>query len=290
MSVVETDEQDRGTVVHYAPRHVRYPAEEHSIRPVLERLRRGESDAPPDASVEPGVHTPFPLDPPRKTIGWQLIACCVLSAALSAGFAVLAIGWLAPMKTESARIDSTQLDPKIVRTVSFQQPAANSAGLASEKQDLKPETTPVAAAAEPEAPSKAEPHRDQIAPKELLAMWFGIPPEARAKTPAPPSMSSGPEAQEPKVEAETPHPPRTEHREAAPHRAAHARRHSHHRASAARRSGAAATQAAAAAQTSETNPLQSALQSVFGGQAAAKPQQSPAKPSTASAPPQPQNY
>lgn len=284
MSVVEADEQDRGTVLYYAPRHVRYPSEERSIRPILERLSRGESSAPADAQAEMPVHAPFPLDPPQRTIGRQMIACSALSAGLSAGLAVLAIGWLAPLKPEPAQIESAQLEPKVVRTVSFQ-PASAQVSSVADKQDVQPETAPPpapAATARPDKPAQ----RDQIAPKELLAMWSGVPSEPQADAAvAPPSVTL--DGQEPQdAQAEPAGTARGERVEAARPRRAHARRHGHRRAHAAQRAMPRTASAAVEAQTTGSNPLQSALQSVFGRPAAGTQQQNGAP----DASPQPQNY
>ena len=287
--MAEVDKQDRGAVLHYAPRHVRYPSEERSIRPILERLSRGESGTPGDAQVEPEAHARFTIDPPRRTIRWQLIACSVLSAGLSAGLAVLAIGWLVPVTTEPARIDSTQLEPKIVRTVSIEptQAPRDPGSPAAATQDVKQEAVPTQA-------NNDELSRDQIAPKELLTMWSGIPAEAQAETAgASTGMRPASVVQEPKEpDAEASPAPRSEHSEAAPRRQAHTHRRSARRAHAAQRSSAQSNESAAAApQTTESNPLQSALRSVFGGQAAAKPQPAPQQQSGgASAPVQQQNY
>ena len=284
MSIAEVDKQDRVAVLHYAPRHVRYPSEECSIRPVLERLSRGENGTPGDAEVEPDVHARVTIDPPRRTIDWQLIACSALSAGLSAGLAVLAIGWLVPIKTEP---DGTQLEPKIVRTVSIQptQAPPDAGSPAAAKQDVKQEAVPT-------PDSKDEPR--QIAPNELLTMWSGIPTEGRAETAdASTGIPTAPDVQGPKEpQTEAPPAPRGEHSEAAPRRQAHTHRRSARRAYAAQRSSAQSNETAAAApQTTESNPLQSALQSVFGGQAAAKPQPAPQQQSGgASAPAQQQNY
>ena len=283
MSIAEVDKQDRVAVLYYAPRHVRYPSEERSIRPVLERLSRGENGTPGDAEVEPDVHARVTIDPPRRTIDWQLIACSALSAGLSAGLAVLAIGWLVPIKTEP---DGTQLEPKIVRTVSIQptQAPPDAGSPAAAKQDVKQEAVPT-------PDSKDEPR--QIAPNELLTMWSGIPAEAQAgMAGASTGIPTAPDVQGPKEpQAEAPPAPRSEHSEAT-RRQAHTHRRSARRAYAAQRSSAQSNETAAAApQTTESNPLQSALQSVFGGQAAAKPQPAPQQQSGgASAPAQQQNY
>jgi len=284
MSIAEVDKQDRVAVLHYAPRHVRYPSEERSIRPVLERLSRGENGTPGDAEVEPDVHARVTIDPPRRTIDWQLIACSALSAGLSAGLAVLAIGWLVPIKTEP---DGTQLEPKIVRTVSIQptQSPPDAGSPAAAKQDVKQEAVPT-------PDSKDEPR--QIAPKELLTMWSGIPAEAQAGTAgASTGIPPASDVQEPKEpDAEAPPAPRSEHSEATPRRQAHTHRRSARRTYAAQRSSAQSNESSATApQITESNPLQSALQSVFGGQAAAKPQPAPQQQSGgASAPAQQQNY
>lgn len=295
MSVAEADDQHRGTVLHYAPRHVRYPSEERSIRPVLERLRRGESGEPAEAPVEPAVDLAFPLDARHKVFSWQMIACSILSAGLSAGLVVLATGWLAPSKTEVARIDSTRLEPKlaepkIVQTASVQptQAVAFHSAQASEADTAaadKPDVKPEAVA----PPAKTEPQNDRTAPKELLAMWSGVPAEQPTDTPvAPFSVSPAPDVQEAQeeVQAEPPAVARSERAEPPPRRA-HARRHGRARAHTVRRSAAHIRPAAAAeAQTPETNPLQSALQSIFGQPNAGTQQPN----GSAGAPAQPPTY
>lgn len=277
MSVVETD--DRGTVLHYAPRHVRYPSDEHSIRPILERLSRGENDAPVDAPAETPGHAPLLLDPPRRTGGWELIACSTFSALLSAGLAVVAIGWMAPSKTEPGRIETMQVEPKAVRTNSIQ-PTQETAQPthAPAKEDTKTEAAATPAQAEAAPSTASQPRHDPLAPKELLAMWSGIPAETRADAPAD-LQATRPAADVSNAndaEAEAPPVPRGEHRE--PRHQAHTRPHRRHRAYAAHRANAS-EEHATTAQTSETNPIQSALQSVFGKPAVGAQQQSP-----------PQNY
>jgi hypothetical protein len=286
VSVVEDTEQDRGTVLQYAPRHLRFPAEQQSIRPILERLRRGEIDAQDEAQPEPPrVVQTIPLELPRNRIGWQLVTCAVLSAGVSAGLAVLAIAWLAPAKTEFTRIDAIQLDPKSVHTVSFKQNAPAARPSESDLQKSVPESAPPIQPKDAPPPSKAEAHNDQIAPKELLALWAGIPadlPSAMtgdADAPAPVS-AGGPTA----AETEAPPAPSSEHRTAAPNRRAHVRhRNRVRRTATARTTGQAAS---AAAQTANPNSLQSSLQSLFGGGA----QQTQAPSGAAAASPSASDY
>ena len=270
MSVMEADEQDSGTVLHYAPRHLRQP-EECSIRPILQRLSRGEGEAPAETKPETPVHVAIELDAPRKAIGWPLFATCALSAGLSAGLAVLAIGWLAPYKAESARIDAIQLDPKSVHTVSFKPdtPVAKQETLAaapseSDLQKQAPESSPPIQPKEAPPPSRTETHDNHVAPKELLALWSGIPADV------PPAAA----AEETTVEAAAPDEPVSAKAETpparqTPHRAApESRRHAHprHRMHVVRVHPAPrrqAAQPAAAAQSANVTPLGSALQSLF---------------------------
>jgi hypothetical protein len=281
MSAMEADQQDGGMVLHYAPRHVRHPSEERSVRPILERLRRGESGEAANVPAEPA---PLALEPPRRA-GWELIACSAASALLSAGLGVLAIGWLAPVQTEPARIDSAQFAPKVVRTVAFQRPAPETSTAAA-PTEVQPEARP-APAGEPDS------RRDQIAPKELLAMWSGIPTETRAEPPVEVMTSTAVRDVQPptELEAETPTASPAQHRAPARHRQAHAHRNAPRRASVPHRASANTAQAAAA-QMTDSNPLQSALQSVFGGQPAAAQQPRVRQSGGTSAPPQPQvqNY
>ena len=278
MSVVETDDRDRGTVLHYAPRHVRHPSEDRSIRPILERLRRGESDASGDVHMQTPPQVVF--DRPRRSSGWELVACSTLSAVLSAGLALVATEWFAPMRAQPARIESAQLEPKVFNTFPLPQPAADTSGAGSDKNA----DTPPAQVAEQDARSKAQPP-GQIAPKDLLAMWSGVPIESYSSAgtqtaSAPPSAAvQAPEV----IQNEAPPTPGSEPREAPPRRHAHARHHSHRRAHASPRSGTGN-----AAQSSESNPLQSALQSVFGKPAADAQQQNGA--AGAASQPQPHNY
>jgi hypothetical protein len=270
MSVMEADEQDRGTVLHYAPRHLRAP-EERSIRPILERLSRGEGGAPAETKTETNVHVPMEFDPPRKAIGWPLFATCALSAGLSAGLAVFAIGWLAQNKAELTRIDAIQLDPKFVHTVSFKPdaPAAKhdaptAAPSETDLQKQAPESAPPIQPKEAPPPSKAEAHKDQIAPKELLALWSGIPADVPAAAAAEESASAAATPDEPApAESETPPVRETPHR-AAPENRRHA--HLRHRTNVLRVHATRKQQPAqstAAAQNGNVTPLGSALQSLL---------------------------
>ena len=276
MSVMEADEQEHGTVLNYAPRHLRQ-AEERSIRPVLERLSRGESDAPAETKPETQVHVPIELDPPRRHIGWPLFATCALSAGLSAGLAVFAIGWLPPTKAEFTPIDAIQLDPKSVHTVSFKPdaPAAkqDTPAAVPSKSDLQkqaPEWAPPIQPKEAPPPSRAESHNDQIAPMELLALWSGIPADVPPAAAAEESTPAAAAPEEPaRTEAKAPPARETSHRAAAENR-----RHAHlrHRTDTARVHAVrahpaprhpAAQHAGPAAQSVTVTPVGSALQSLL---------------------------
>jgi len=297
MSVMEADDRESGTVLHYAPRHVRLPAEERSIRPILERLSRGESDVRTDSQLEPvRVEHLVPLEAPRRKFGWQLIACSALSAGLSAGLAVLAIVWFAPgkpeVKTEVTRVDAarvdpkavsaveaTQVDPKAVRTVSFKQdaPPAATTGVPAETalQKEPPEAAPPIQPKDAPPPSKAQAHDDhQIAPKELLALWSGVPADLpaapvveQADVPAAATPANVDDGRTAEAEALPPEKP---------HRAvAHPRRHAQvrHRLHAARAHAPRVQQqvqpaAAAASASANAAPPQSVFQSLFSRSAA----------------------
>lgn len=286
MSVVEDVEQDRGTVLQYAPRRVRFPADEQSILPILERLNRGEGDASLETWPEPRVPLPIETEPPRRRIGWQLVACSALSAGLSAGLAVLAIGWLAPGKSEFTRIDTIQLDPKAVHTVSFKQdpPAGKQEAtpLAPSESDLHkqpPESAPPIQPKDEPPPVKPEAHNDQIAPKELLALWSGIPANMPASPMAEETDSAaaaneegaGAEAEAPPAEAK-PHRDERRHHARARHRRHYARAH------VTRTEQPGQTATTPGAQEPASTPLQSAFQSLFGQSAPSTQQQSGASP------------
>lgn len=284
MSVVEDTEQDRGAVLHYAPRRVRFPAEQQSIRPILERLRRSEDDTLADAQAKPlRIEHAIPLEPPRKAIGWQLLVCSALSAGLSAALAVLAVGWLAPTNNEFTRIEAIRLDPKSVHTVSFKQDAPAVPRTETDLQKQAPESAPPIQPKDAPPPSKTEAHKDQVTPKELLALWSGIPadlhPDVTANADASAPVSGG-------TDAEAPPAAPSEHRTVVPTRQAHARHRSHVRRRAVEHTHARTTgqSASAAAQTANPNSLQSAFQSLFGQPAAgAAPTQSGATAAPASA-------
>jgi hypothetical protein len=253
--------------LHYAPRHLRAP-EERSIRPILERLSRGEGGAPAETKTETNVHVPMEFDPPRKAIGWRLFATCALSAGLSAGLAVFAIGWLAQNK-ELTRIDAIQLDPKFVHTVSFKPdaPAAkqNAAAAAPSETDLQkqtPESAPPIQPKEAPPPSRAEARNNQIAPKELLALWSGIPADVPAAAEESTSAAATPD--EPAAaEYETPPVRETPHR-AAPENRRHAHlRHRQHAVNLHVAHRQQPAQSTSAAQNGNVTPLGSALQSLL---------------------------
>jgi hypothetical protein len=273
MSVMEADEQDGATVLHYAPRHLRAPEDERSIRPILERLNRGGTDAPADPQPAARVHVPIELDPPRKGLGWQMIACSALSAGFSAGLAVLAIGWFAPSKTEPTRIDAIQLDPKFVHTVSFKQDAP--AAAPNDLQKQAPEAAPPIQPKDAPPPSKAEAHDNQIAPKELLALWSAIPADVLREPAAEETTSVPAQTEEPaRAEAEMPPVREGSHRSAPENRHYTQARHRHRFARAhATRGQASARSAAPAAETAGGTPLQSAFQSLFGQSASAQAKQ-----------------
>jgi hypothetical protein len=229
-----------------------------------------------------------------------MMACSVLSAGLSAGLVVLATGWLTPSKTEMARIDSTQLEPKIVEPkivqTAFAQPTQ--AADVQPTQAFEADQAPADKSdAKPEAAASPEPQRDNIAPRELLTMWSGVPAALEGDTAITlPGDSPKPDVQDTKdAQAEPPAAARSERVEPPPRRHTRARTRHHRRGrthAVARRPAPAQDSAAAQAQTAEPNALQSALQSFFGQPSAsaqpARPQSGSAAPAPAQS--QPQNY
>jgi hypothetical protein len=201
---------------------------------------------------------------------------------------LVAIGWLSPNRTEPARVLSMQADSQTVETASVRPTyEAVQPGPVSATPDREPETAPPATT-DTAPPAQTQAQRDQVAPKEMLAMWSGVPPQSadNAGTTAfdssPAEATSGSSAaettsdasvtEETKDEADTSPPVHAAHR-GTDHRAEVARRHAHARHRSYRHTRHASHRAAARSedvtattgQPVDSNPLQSALQSVFGG-------------------------
>jgi hypothetical protein len=274
MSAADTHEQS-DNLLRYAPAGVRQPHDDGPIRPVLERLSRGASDSGGARFALPPVEQTGRVS--NRGVRWSLVVACTVAAGASAGLAVAAFAWMAPVQHEAPQPKTVDLTPKQVQTVSFKQQdrladeapvasqpdvpaAATQANASAQDGDATVNQTQTAAAAPSPLPAQAG---KTIAPKDLIALWSGVPSDtaaqpADAAAPAQPAAAS---ADDPPVD--TPKAKPTHHRRAhARHRTHHGRRHVAHAQHAPVETAAPQTQEASAQPTG--TPLQSAWQSLFG--------------------------
>ena len=94
MSALETSDDERPTnPLHFASQPARMPQDDGTIRPILERLNRGESAyAPPQHGMPVGIDLVDTGGGKRRA--WTFIGCAALSAMLAAGVAIGAVAWL----------------------------------------------------------------------------------------------------------------------------------------------------------------------------------------------------
>jgi hypothetical protein len=305
MSALKTSDDTRPTnPFRYAPPRARMPQDDGTIRPILERLSRGESAyAPLQQTMRAGAD---PAETSRGRRGaWAFIGCAALSAMLSAGVAIGAVTWLgsgsrtanasasAPAATESKPAEVVDLSPKTVRTLSFKPDTAPKADAIVKEQasiapaaDPAPATPPALAAAAPAAEASPAPQPAQTAsvdastdavtnpllsaspptpPKELLAHWSGVPATVGAAQPTEAPASPPPEAKEDTPTAAAAES--THHRAAsrASHRHARVHRRHHARTQTAHVQAAPAQQPASPQATAQPANALQAFQSLFNG-------------------------
>jgi hypothetical protein len=306
MSALETSDDERPTnPLHFASQPARMPQDDGTIRPILERLNRGESAyAPPQHGMPVGIDL---VDTGRgKRRAWTFIGCAALSAMLAAGVAIGAVAWLGsgshtasasasePATTESKHAEAIDVRPKTVRTLSFKSDAVKADPMVKETASAAPAAeptpapaTPPAQAVEASAPQASPaPQPVQVAsadasanpvpnpllraappvqPKELLSRWSSVPATVGAAPAAETPASPPPEAKDETQAAAAPAEP--SHRHAA-RRASHRHSHArrHHQARAqTARAQAAPAQQPASAQDPAASPWQTAFQSLFSG-------------------------
>jgi hypothetical protein len=316
MSALETSDDERPTnPLRYAPRPARMPQDDGTIRPILERLSRGENAyAPPQHGMPPGID--LPDTGRRKRSTWAFIGCAALSAMLSAGIAIGAVAWLgsgsrtasasasAPAATESKHAEAIDLGPKTVHTLSFKPDAVKADAMVKEIASAAPAAEPAPGPATSLAPAVAAsapeaspaPQSVQVAsadasagpvpnpllraappmqPKELLARWSGVPATVGA---APAAETPAPAVPTAKNDDESSSSAENRHTRAAhhsSHRHAHARRHHQARTQTAHVQAAPAQQTAPQAPAQQASPLQTAFQSLFSGSGTAAQPQAP---------------
>jgi hypothetical protein len=305
MSALKTSDDTRPTnPFRHAPPRARMPQDDGTIRPILERLSRGESAyAPLQQAMPAGVD---PVETGRGRRGaWAFIGCAALSAMLSAGVAIGAVSWLgsgsriasasasAPAATESKPAEVVDLGPKTVRTLSFKPDTAPKADAIVKEQasiapaaDPAPATPPALAAAAPAAEASPAPQPAQTAsvdastdgvtnpllsaspptpPKELLAHWSGVPATVGAAQPA---ETPAPPPREAKEDTPTAAAAESTHHRAASrasHRHARVHRRHHARTQTAHVQAAPAQQPASPQATAQPANALQAFQSLFNG-------------------------
>jgi hypothetical protein len=125
VSAMETcKDERRENLVPYAPRRPKRMQDDGSIRPILERLSRGDDrggDAKYDASVVVSLPVAHIDAEPQRTAHWPLLVCSVLSAGVSAVVVVLAIGWFGSGGADDKQASAIDPNPKSVQTVSFKE-------------------------------------------------------------------------------------------------------------------------------------------------------------------------
>lgn len=307
MSALGLDDVDdpRG-VTAYAPLRHRRP-DDSSIRPILERLSRGEGRVPgprlvrtepvqelPPADVESVARSAVPTAA-RLAIAGAVLA--VVGAAAAGHFALSGEDHAAPASAAAAPSPL----PKPVQTLSIQrsdradaQPAAQLVKDDARMPQAASDVTSTAGAlpqAAPAMPLQATAPADPSA--SPLSAWAAVraasaatgwsQPAQAADQPPPQSADAAPPAadQSSNADADT-----TAHKAAPVHHAHHAARHSsHHRRAHAARARAAQTEAEQPAAAAETEaapkqpvkklPLQAAIDRLFGnsGSASAAPPQ-----------------
>lgn len=287
-------------VSRYAPPRYRTPAGEASSGPALERLSRGESE---DGSERPRAQAVPPVEPihpqgasPKMPL--SMTGRLAVAMALFAGLAVVSTTLLqskaehpaTTVTTEKAAAKATarKLDaPKTVHTVAFRPQAAT----VGQSQSTAIANRPVPSPARPAsladraagvAPQHAPPRTaTALALTAPLKMWAMFPdePSAAADASAKQPAADSPTTDRAKEAAAKPTHPASRHKAARTAKAAkHVRRHRRHyakrrtrrrhtRTAAAKPSPAqqaAPAQAQASTQPLKKNPIQAALDKLFG--------------------------
>ena len=293
---------DPSSVSDYAPRRAATADDGRSIRPVLERLRRGEGDDDPvqDAQIvadAPALDPyaapamPLPVDP------FSIIGRIAVAAGVAGGLGLLAMTLYQPAASGPAPVQKVVAPqpeasalPRKVHTLSFQadkaQPPEQPAGGVTAVDKTRPAAP---AAARVDAPTTPPEDVGRAAVTAPLAVWAAVPGNTSAD--AAPSVVP---PDEPPVDE----PPAGQQAAAAPaasppHKAAGRSRHvrhvhhhyvRHHRRHRTRVRQAAAASAQKPADSAEaqsgwtqpSDPFSNALRSVFG-HPEAKPEPDPAK-------------
>jgi hypothetical protein len=113
------DDERRENLLRYAPRRPSHAHDDGSIRPILQRLSRGDGESAHHASRI--VAASRADDAARKSFYGPLLVGCALSAGVSAGLALLAIGWFGAGAADVKQSSAVDLNPKSVQTISFKQ-------------------------------------------------------------------------------------------------------------------------------------------------------------------------
>ena len=301
------DRRSAGGVRSYAPHREHATDDETSIRPVLERLKRGEAHGfrPRQANETVVQHAPpDDIGPVAKSPRWMTVRF-VVAAGVVAGMAVLGAEFLVQHDGSDAAAPGAAVGPAApVKTADIGRPlesgkgdkiadgssVAKDAGRLPQNQLVAADATapgPALKAAEPSpGDSGASPLKLwALMPADLpMAQPPADPPSVvqasadqtsvgRASAAQAPPAASEPAAADPAPKAADAHPAR--------HVAHHRRSHHHRRratvARAPAQSGQPADTAAAQAQSGKKLPLQAAIDRLFGNSAAggAQPQPQP---------------
>jgi hypothetical protein len=206
-----------------------------------------------------------------------------VTAGASAGLAFAAFAWFAPAPHEPTQRQTIDLAPKRVQTVSFKQeemPSETAPASSPSRTDVPANDMPanapvreaqadaaagtgeaVAESAEPTVGTAAGQSRKAIGPKELIALWSGVPSDVTAQSPsnAPPVQAADASGDEPAHPADA--TPAHQTQAHVRHSHHHTRRHVAHKKE-------APTETAPPTQETDAqpaaNPLQSAWQTLFG--------------------------
>jgi hypothetical protein len=284
------DRRSTGGIFAYAPRRGRRADDGASIRPVLERLSRGEGREPGPRLVRKAVvhHAAPPGVEAMAKTPIPMVARLVIAAGLAVATAVIGAGVFIPHDTmhasasksgaaQSSETSSAPAVPKAVHTLAIRKgddAAASSTVIKDAERVRQTEAVPPAAASASAAvtgPSSAEftPTADPVG--SPLALWAMLPADV-----APVSSGTGQtavdEAPSARDGATKPEAGASSHKTIRTHRARHSLRHrrpSRHRVALAPAEPAAPQPAQP--QPVKKLPLQAAIDRLFNNQNAATP-------------------
>lgn len=259
MSAVELDDRSNpNTALYYAPRRPRQRPVDFTIRPVLERLQRGErSDVP---YIEPEREAPSiaPAFLPIDTAATSFVSIALRLAAVlgvCGGVAALTVWYQAPERADRAAPAPSVL-PKPVQTISYKSQARMS-GAALPRPEAETEGQPLRDGADAVAPLR---NGGDAALPAALSLYAAVPPTLSSGDWKPQAQNAFDEAM---PNASAAPPQRAYEHAAGPHHRRHvSRRHGTHAAEQTQRAEQPARTATAAPDTS----LRAVLHKIFGPQ------------------------